>query len=449
MDETIAWLIDRLIDDAHPAAWTSARVSALLRALATPSGTGEPDRAKLESVVRLQPEAAVAAIRLQNISGRPYAPRRQILPLAALEPSYLSGDKHEELRAAFDRALEDEAEIQARRAPRRSPVENLIALLDQHGLDLSPGDVEYGLPLMMRLTENQHNMLRELLRRWWPQMDLADYADACSAAVLSIGSSIEAPLDPDQWLELLDAHLKAERGMPLIGGDSVLVWLMRTYNADVDRGVIERIATADGRKLQAMTLAAHAGCNDGPVTHAIVARLQELGPADPVWPAIAIRFAEANALELARTLLTDELDSVARSRVIAVLARKGDPDAQLEFLDRLRLRVEAGEQPEGLTFVDLHATAEMLQALAGLARSTLAGNAPDLRNSVLGHLQKWPDQDVLPVLHGLQAEYPDEAWLPDLVDQVTRRVATRAVLERIPTSLALVPAWFQAIADGR
>jgi hypothetical protein len=446
MNETTAWLVDRLIDTAHPAAWTPARVAALMAACNAIGGTGEPDPKRLASVIHRHPADALAAIRIHPVTSEPYAPRHQLLPLTRLDPSLLAGDEYEDLRRALARAIEEDAEIQARRAAPSRAERRLPELLDAHGLDLDPREVDAALPRQRHLEPHHRDLLLQLIERWWPSDGFQDEPEAATEAVVSIGPAIEAPLTPPRWVGLLDAHLNAPFGLYPLGHESVTWWLRQTHAADVDTAVVERITTADGNALNTLAIVGHAG-PDGTVTDGTVARLRELGPDAARWASIVTRLAENGGASAARDLLTDEVAPDTRTQVIGTLARKRDHAAQIELLEHLRSRVEQGERPDRLTFIDLVPSPEILLGLGRLAEATLSGGAEELRGSVLGHLQQWPTDDVLDVLEDLAANHgASDPWIAILRDNAARRFATREVLDRLPQELAEVAAWFEATA---
>jgi hypothetical protein len=445
MNATTAWLIDRVIDSAHPAAWTEQRVGALMVACDAIGGAGEPDPERLASVFRRHPAAAIAAVRVHRVGDGPYAPRHQLLPLTRLDRTLLAGDEHADLRAAIGRAVEEEAEIQARRTAADRAMRRLPELLDARGLDLDPRDIDVGMLPPRHLKPSHRDLLLQLIDRWWPAAGFPEDLDETSHAVLAVGSAIEAPLAPQRWIELLDTHLNSSFLRYPLGTDSVTWWLRQSYTPKQDAALIERIRGAEGDALRDLTVIGNAGA-EGAVTDAVIARLRELGPHAKRWGSIVIYLAEHGGAEAVRELLADGVPRDARNRVIGTLARGQDRAAQCELLEHITARVERGEQPDRLTFVDFVASKEVLAALAQLADAAIRHNAEDLRGSVLGQLRQWPTPEVLDVLEDLVRRHgAGDPWIAILRDSVARRFTTSAVLERLPNQLADAAAWFQAI----
>lgn len=445
LDETCAWLIDRLVDSAHPAAWTPSRVAALFAAVGHASGGGMPDPDRLASLIALQPEAAISAIRLRRIEGRPWAPRQLLLPLTRVDQALLAGEEHTDLRAAVQRAVEEDAEIRSRQHP-TPPDARLRELLDRHGVDVDPREIDMGVTAIRDLQPHHAQLLQELMEQWWPRDGYPEDLDAESHAALMIAVTTKAPVSKERWLEALDAHLQARFGRYPLGSDHGTWWLRETYVPEVEPELRARIEVASIPNLQDLAVIGRAGA-PGAVTDAVIARLRDLGPETRGWAGIVRYLAERGAIGGVRELLTPEVPSEARQSVIATLAQQGDARAQVEYLNALRNRVEEGESVQRLSHIDLNDSPEVLEALKHLAEAAVAHGAGDIRGSAIAQLQEWPSIDAMALLETLTERYSDDyPWLGLSRDRAARRFATQIVLERIPTDLAAVAEWFAHVA---
>jgi len=446
MNATTAWLVDRLVDTAHPGAWTATRVAALAQACAARHGSGMPDPQRLATVFARHPQEAIAAVQVARVGGKPYAPRQQLLALARLDASLLAGDGHADLRAAVAGAVAEEEE-RARREADSDRAMRLRELLDARGVDVDARELLDLLPPRRDIDARHRDMLLEIVDRWWPEAGFPEDIDERHHALLELGASIEAPLTVERWMQLLDEHAAAPRfGRYPLGCDTVTWWLHQTYGPQYDNALIQRIDGADGDELRTLAVIGHAG-PPGAVTDAVIARLRASGPATPAWRSVVGLMADrADAAGTVHELLTPDVPPDVRAYIIAGLARTGDAAAQAEHVGDVARRVEAGERPERLAHWKPAETPELLAALGRLADAALTHGANELRGSALGHLGQWTDPAVLDVLDDLVRRHDDDdAWIAITRDNAARRFATRAVLDRLAPRLADVAAFFDTL----
>lgn len=178
-------------------------------------------------------------------------------------------------------------------------------------------------------------------------------------------------------------------------------------------------------------------------------RLRELSPEDRYWNNSAGLLIGEKTIGLGRTLLTLNLPPGTRQYLIRELAREGDADAQTDVIARLVASVTAGEQPEPPHWTRDISEPNVLDELAALARTAIDHDAPKVLGFALGAIQKNESDHALTLIADLAAEFGDGH--PDIgirAEQVQRRRATRAVLDRLPQTVAQAAAWFETYVSA-
>jgi HEAT repeat protein len=445
MDEVRAWMLDRLVETAHPDAWSAERVRRLMQCCDVVGGIGEPDLDRVAQVLRRHPDAAISAIRLRPLEGRPWGSRLALLALRRVGPQVVEDDEHADLRVAMERAVAEDAEIRQRQQSHERWRTRLAALLDEQGVDIDPGELEP--PLMRRDIDERHrDLLLELVERWWPpgpldKLDDEGWVPIQTRVMLNVGAALEAPLPRDRWLALLDAHLRAPRHHPELSGDAVASWLARTYTPDDERAIVERIAEAPHGEVLSKLIAI-----SGARPHAAaVARLRKIGPEASWWLNAAGLLCERGAVDEVRTLLNDDLPPKVRAGLLERLATYGDEEAQLEVIRGLTQRVEAGDAPDGVhwwvrTPVDV-------AALHQLADAAIRHDANETLNFAVGLLAERADVEALRTFDALAATHGRQRrWLRLQAVSLARRIATQRVLARLPSDLGELVAHVEAIS---
>ena len=451
VDGSVPWIIQRPVETAHADAWSPRRVATLMRACRQMPGGPTPDPELLADVFGRHPAAAIAAVHLQPIQGAPWGPGGQLLPLSRLDPALLEGDEHAALRRAIDRALAEVQEQQERAGRHERHLLHVQALLDERGVTLTPADLDAPYGSLRTLAPRYREMLGELLSRWWPATGLITAngehrMSEDTRIMLLVGTEIAAPLTEEQWLELLDAHLGARRfGEHEISNDGVTAWLRATYTGNYEQHVSDRIITAsDATAIGRLAFIAAGDELAQGLTEAMMERLKALDSESTGWLSAVGVMIEGGLIERARELLSTDIPASIAERVLELLARRGDADAQVHVVEHLTMLVEDGDSPARPLWHKKASTPEVVQAAALLADAAITRQVKDLPAFALDLIQRRPDEETLVQLESLAARHEvDQPWLALGVEQMARRIATRDVLSRLPKSLAQMAACFR------
>ena len=314
VDGSLPWILQRLIETAHPDAWNPRRVTTLDEG---PQADGR----------RTAPRSRAARWHLRAPSrgrdrrrahsadpGRSLGTRRTA---AAAEPYRSSVPRGRPVRCTSpgDRScLDEERERQERAGRHERHLQHVRALLDERGLALAPADLDAPYGSLRTLASRYREMLGELVQRWWPPTGLTTANDEHRLSedtriMLLVGSEIVAPLTAEQWLELLDAHLGARRfGEHEISNDGVTAWLRATYTGQYEQDVADRISTAsDATPVgRLMFIAAGDELARGPM-EVLVERLKTLDSESPGWLGAVGVMIEGGLIEQARELLKTDI----------------------------------------------------------------------------------------------------------------------------------------------
>ena len=453
IDSALPWLLARLIETAHPDAWSARRVTALMRACANLHALDQPDSQVLADIFARHPEAALGAVRLSRVLDGPWAPLGQLAPLSRLDSSLLAGDDREDMRDALVRARQEIAQREEREHQHERAMTRFIAVLDEKGAAAEPEDVSLPMGSLHAISDHHRAIVSELVERWWPEAGLhpapaEEDLDERTSAMLNLGSSSRAKISDERWVELLDAHLTARPyGEFELTEDGVVAWLARNYSDRLEQTLLDRIADAtDGRILSTLFAIAGRPAQTGTVADAALARLRQLGPATPWWGNAIGLLAEAGAAEQLRDLLEEGIEPEARRTVIEDLADHGDADAQLEMLQDLRARLQAGEQPNRPHWRSASTSTELTAAAAELADGALTAGEEELAGFAIAQLQAQASEKALAALTTVvDAHRGARPWLTTSVEQMARRIATRLVLERLPEELGEIAAEFESV----
>jgi len=330
LSATTAWLIDRLIDDAHPDAWNSARVEALMRACASIGGE-RPDPQRLARVFARHPLTAIDAVRLSTVGDEPWGSAAQLLALSQLDPGLLAGEAHAKLRRAIANVLRDEDEIRNRTVGPGLGLGRLARAIQERGSDL-PLDVVANAHQLRTLSHEQREILAELVDQWWPADGFSHAGGDASReghrrqlVAVRVGAELELPLADARWAELFDAHFATNPWEQFdLGGDDVAWWLAKKRPPDADARLLEAIAAAeDGRVLSRLIGITSVGPRSDALTEALFSRLSALGPSRSPWLNAVGMLIEAGELVRARGLLLADTTHEIRQAVIDRLAAAG------------------------------------------------------------------------------------------------------------------------------
>lgn len=439
-----AWMIDRLIETAHRDAWSVGRVRTLMRLLGVVGGGGDPDLDLLASALGHHPHEALAEVRLQEIDGQPLGSRRQLLALDRLD---LDEPREGTLATAVERARAEEADIRARNDPARGRHKRWAEVLDAHGPEVDPNELEPP-PRERDLQPRHHALLLDLVDRWWPvgPPDAANeegWLPPKASAALRVGASLSAPLNPARWVDLLDAHLRARPLQIEVGDDAVTAWLADTYGDEVRPALLARLAAAADAWVLSRLFAIDQADDD--VGVAAVRRLRLLGPGSPGWSNAVGLIAERRGPARIRALLDDPLTPPQRDCVFAAMARGGDARAQEEVLRSLAEEVARGGSPEvphwfDQVTVDVDAAAELVDISVGHGEEGVYGFA-------IGLITRREDLDALRVLRRLAERHPSRRLDLEL-RSMSRRVARAQVVARLPADLGDLVSWVGGVAPG-
>jgi hypothetical protein len=454
-DGALAALLQRLTADAAREAWTPRRVNALMLACANLGGVGGPEAELLAGIFERHPDAALEGVRVQRVGDGPWGPLGQLVPLSHLDPALLAGAEHEDLRSALSRALRESAEVDERQHHHEREMERLLTVLDETGAEAEPDDLPKLIGALHTLTPRRGEIVAELVKRWWPASGLAPAAaeedlDERTRAMLQLGASARAAIGDERWIELLDAHLAAGRfGDWELSDDRVVAWLAYTYAERFQPELLQRLRGAvDADAVSRLVAIAGRPSRAGAVADAAVARLHELGRETPGWANAVGLLAEAAASVQLRALLKHETSADSRRIVIRALARHGDGQAQLESLRELTAAVQRGEDVERQPWQGSSGSPELIGAAAELADAALAAGQEELAGFALALLGAPPSEKALAALQTLvDAQKGTRPWMGASVEQLARRIATRAALERLPEVLGQVAAEFARVAE--
>lgn len=454
LDRIRAWMLERLIESAHPAAWTESRVLALMAACRAVAGGGRPDPDLIASALRRHPAIAIGAVRLSFFGGRPSGPPNQLLALARLDEKHLAGEDHAQLREAISAALEAEKEIEARQDPKRRSREQLVALLNEHGEDLRPEQLT-DVSVPHDLEPIHRARLLEVVRRWWPLPGRLSDLDALSQPELwavSAGATLRAPLTANQWVELLDVYTQSERIERVVhfGSAAVPNWLASGYRSgEHEDAVLARISSAPDADVLALLVSLTVQ-SQGALSAAALIRLTELPPGTGAWTFVAGHLAaRSDSLTQVRALLELSLDEDTRRALLQALADAGDEMARREVLDVYLTRVRQGEQPERPHWPNSTWEAQNVKVLGELVEAAIEQRDDQWLEFAIGHLGLAHTSEGLETLTRLNDGYGDA--IPGIQERVmatARRLATLTVLERLPLGLGDVVADFHRVAAG-
>ncbi len=455
VDGVLPWLTQRLIETAHPDAWTQARVSALMTACAQTGGLARPETDLVADIFARHPAAAIAAVRLHRLPDGPWGSAGQLLPLSRFDPALLQGDEHADLRNAIDRALREEADLQERVKGHERELERLASVLDEKGMALQPAELSPPYGSLRTLDQRHREMLGELVNRWWPKSGLATTEEDEGLAeptriMLMIGAQTTPALIPSRWLELLDAHLAAHEWREReLADQGVTTWLAATYHDEYEQHLASRIATAqDATALSKLIAISRRDRRTPRLTDLVFARLAELSSATPMWMNAVGLLVEDGHIDEARALLAPGIPTATREGIIARLAAHGDPQAQMQIIDGLTHALERGRSPERPHWHSTADTPEVVAAASRLADAALAHDAKELPGFALSLIQAHPDEESLTLLVELAAKHRAEnPWLSIAIEQMARRIATRQVLLRLPAALDQVASEFEIHAE--
>jgi hypothetical protein len=435
---TEAWMLDRLIETAHPDAWSPLRVRQVAACLDRIGGAGEPDLDLAAGVLAQHPQVAVDAVRLHELDGRPWGPRLLLLALARLDLSALGHPPGSALAQAVERAQEEQAEIHSRQHAHERARQRLAEVLDRRGEHISPGELE--VPAHARDVQPRHReLLLALVARWWPDGSLQardedGWLPESISAALRLGAVMRAPLVPARWEQLLDAHLGARRWPLELGGDGGTAWLADTYDDHLEPVLVKRMTRAgDGEALSRLIAIGRVKRPDGVVARAAVDRLKQLGPTTSWWSNAVGLLAEQAGPQAVQRLLEVTPSPDQRSVIVAAQARAGDDDAQLEMVRLLTEQLIDGAAPEPPHwFQRTEVDADMVLALAEAA---LAQDNAKVLSFALGLLTTRDDSAALQALQTLASRHPDRTGLRLEALRLARRVAGAEVRARLPQTL--------------
>ena len=457
VDGVLPWLTQRLIETAHADAWIPARVAALMAACAQMGGGSMPEPDLLAGIFARQPAAAIAAVRVQRILDGPWGSGGQLLPLSLLDPALLAGDEHADLREAIDRAVDEETDRQGRVTSHERKLAGLQALLDDRGLEIEPAELDPPYGSLHTLEPRDRELLGELVNRWWPETGLTaatgeDELSEPTRILLLVGAQTKPALSPARWLELLDAHLAARQfGEYELADHGVSAWLTATYDDDYEQHLTSRIATAkDATALSKLIAIPAREARTPRVTELAFARLGELSSDTPRWLNVVGMLIEDGHIDEARVLLDTDIQQAAREGILARLAIHGDPEAQVNIIDGLTRALESGQSPERPHWQSNVETPEVVAAASRLADAALSRNVREIPGFAISLIQACRDEESLTVLEELAAKHHvAHSWLWLSVEQMTRRIATRQVLLRLPEALNEVASEFEQQARSR
>ncbi len=451
IDETTAWIVERLIDTAHENAWTPARVGTLVRSLRGRPGGGIPDPVKVAAVLSEHPEEALDAVGIvpSAIAARSIT-RTQLLPLAHLDPALIAGDDLRFLRDAVAGAVDEQRDWEDRQRPAERRRASIAAMLDADGTEVALEDLATGGPMLRHLDKNRQAIVAAVIDKHWPGSLMGEENEAVASRIVAVGAEVRPPLIRERWLQILDLYLSPSPvGLFEMSGD-IPAWLRETLPADGLTILESRMkAAVDSWTLTKLIATAGLPRLNSALTATAFDRLRELSPEDRYWNNSAGLLIGEETIGLGRTLLTLNLPPGTRQYLTSELAREGDADAQVDVIARLVEMVIAGEQPETPHWIRDISDPHGLKALAALARTAIDHNAPKVLGFALGAIQKNESDYALTLIADLDAELGDKH--PDIgirAEQLRRRRATRAVLDRLPQTVAQAAAWFETHARG-
>jgi SIR2-like protein len=451
MDETNAWIVERLIDTAHKNAWTEARVGALARSLRKVSGGGTPDPARIAAVFNKHPTAVLNAV--GSVPSAPAARavgRPVLLALAKLDPVLLVGDDLTFLREAITEAVVEQADYECRRNRYGLQLAEIVAKLDADGNDVPLEDLTTGVPPLRSLDKQHKAVIAAIVDKHWPESLLGEENEAVVERIASLGADIRPPLTRDRWMQVLELYLSAS----LVGRFDMSMdipgWLRETLPSDC-LSVLEPMvaAAADPWTLTKLVATAGAPRLNAELTAAAFKRLRQLRPDEKHWNTCAGWLISEATIDEGRTLLALDLPAAVRQYLTTLLAREGDADAQVDVIDQLRDEVNAGNEPETPHWSRDVTEPQVLDALATLARAAIDHNASGVLGFALGTILKNEGDHALTLITALEADYGNaNADVSIRAEQLRRRRATRVVLGRLPPTVAEVATWFESQARG-
>lgn len=358
--------------------------------------------------------------------------------LWALGPDIREASSHPELTGYVDE-LDDHVEAYP---PPIVPV-SWSARLAQ---ELDDGDIDEEHPWAEThwppdLDERHLIRLQELSQAWWPESELATvhrYAETAeeerTVAAVSAGAAANAPLSREHWLELVGAFALLEL-VPAAHG-----WLADRYEPEWEEGLLDVVSRApDGRALSSIVAAVSQPSER--LIDAVVDRLRQLG--DGSWSSNALGLlADHMTTERLRALLDDETAYERRRTLLQILADRGDGEAQAEVLENLLARARAGKSIEGVSWKQsvseprvVELLGDLILALPYVPRRTGTTYGREPRGAAEGMLAVAETEAAVAVYDRLIAE-DHSGRHHDLARYgLMRRLAARAVLQRLPTAL--------------
>jgi hypothetical protein len=444
---TGAWLLDRLVENFPPVAWTEERVRLLMRACDKSFGVGRPDFDALAEVVARHPAAALSEVRVYRRFDREHAwtgASNQLRLLLRLpEDALTESQVPEGLWDAMERERYWEADEASRSRRPEQLREQVITQIDAHGVRIDPESI-VGHTLLRNLDSQRRGVLENVVAHRWSSSDLGQDEPRSMIAVAHIGAEIRAPLTPERWRELLTAHLNASRDFDL-GDDRITAWLSETRpeNETSALGLLVRSAL-DGAQIAKLLLIVG---GEDEIALAAEARLRELDPTPPGWlRAAGILIASAGA-DRGLGLLSCVVGPARRS-LMAHLASAGDGDAQAEVLRELSAQLSAGRKIERPHWQTVCEDAAVLDALIGMAGAAAAAGDSEALRYAVGTLTRFTRTEVVRHLQELVQRHPGLWWVGSAADEVAERCATDAILARLPRSVVEASAAASAQLSG-
>ena len=447
MDETTAWIAERLIATAHRDAWTEARVRALALSLRKISGGGTPDPEKIAAAFNNHPNAALTAFgSLPSAPAARGVTRPVLLAFSKMDGALLAGDDMKFLKQAVEDAVVEEAEIDGRtNRAAELQLAGIIAKLDADGVNVPLEDVTTGAPRLRRLDEPHRAILAAIIDKQWPASLMGEQNEEVASRIVFLGADIRSPLTRDRWMQLLELYLSNSLiGQFEMSGD-IPGWLNETMPADGIATLKSMMAAAaDSWTLTKLVATAGVPRVNASLTATAFDRLRQLPPDERHWNTCASLLIGEETLDEGRTLLALTLPEGARNVVTVELAREGDPDAQVDGVARLEDEVCAGKQPQTPHWTRGLSEPRLLDALETLARAAIDNDAPKVLGFALGAMLESESDHALMVMTRLEADYGNtNADVSIRAEQIRRQRARRTVLARLPPTVAEAAEWFE------
>ena len=431
------WFLARTLERVDAADWTDDRVSHLVTAVINhngdPNATRDP---RLHDVIDDHLDAALQAAN-EALLRRPPA-INGLTMFASVDPVHLDRDENTAIRQGLQHA-KDASETWHRPVPIDWNARTLERLDDHAANPHEVLDWQARWPVDT-FDDNQRTRLTTLVRENWPSSRTLHRLDRVRSprqvdlalGAINAAAALRLPLPASRWLLLLKIGPQLAR----FNVGAAFPWLSSTYRPALDPKILDLISSADSKMLSCVLAAVP---NDADhLVDAVINRLDAITDTDPWWANTVGVLSDRDHVELLRRLRNGNRTPWQAAMLAERLARHGDSDAQLDVLTGLIESIDQDlrhrDQPHWKTGTSDPRVAERLGDLV-VALGPEHTDTPPWRFAV-GQLGIAQTDHALTVLDRLVEQLDEATFIAGTRDMLAGRLASHAVLARLPSTLA-------------